>query len=167
MSNDRVDADLEGLPELLKELTQMGANVKKSVKGATKAGAVVILKRARSNAKAISKGHSRKIHVSLRVRMRDGYAVGSIFPGKGHAELRPIELGTKAGWRWARKKKPFTFVSGNRLLRTRLIKHPGTAAKPWLRPAFDATQEAAARAVGESLRETIEQAKIAADGGDE
>lgn len=161
----KVKASIEGVDELVKELVAQGVNVKKSTKGAVRAGGKVIKRAAAANANAISSQPGNK--VSLRVKQRVGFAVASIFPAKGHAELRPIELGTKPGWRWAKRKGPFTFYAGKRLIVTRLIKHSGTAAKAWLRPAFDAANDAATQAVADSLRDTIEKAKIAAEGNDE
>lgn len=161
----KVEGKIEGIENLLKEMEKQAINVKKTTKGAVRAGGKVILKAARANANAISSQPG--IKVSLRVRQRQGYVVASIFPAKGHAELRVIELGSGAGWRWAKNKGPFRFYAGNRLIVTRLINHPGTAAKPWLRPAFDSAKRAATDAVADSLRETVERAKIEAEGSDE
>jgi HK97 gp10 family phage protein len=161
----KVEGKIEGVEELLKAMEEQALNMKKTTKGAVRAGARVIGAAAKANANAISSQPGNK--VSVRVRQREGFAVASIFPAKGHSELRVIELGSKEGWRWARKKGPFVFWAGNRLVVTRLIKHPGTVAKPWLRPAFDSAKDAATQAVAESLRETIEAAKVAAEGSDE
>ena len=159
----KVEGTVEGVEGLMKALSEQALNIKKTTKGAVRAGAKVIGAAAKANANRISSQKGNK--VSVRVRQRQGFVVASIFPAKGHAELRVIELGSKAGWRYARKG-PFRFYAGRRLIVTHRIKHPGTAAKPWLRPAFDGSKDAATQAVGESLRKTIEEAKIAAEGND-
>ncbi len=164
MANVRLGAIVEGGENLLKQLKAADGNVKKSVKGAVRAGTKVIGAAANANANAISHKPGKK--VSVRVRMRHGFAVGSVFPAKGHAELRVIEYGTSVGRRWAKFGHKFKFYAGNRLVETASIQHPGTPARPWLRPAFDTSTGAATTAVGESLRQAVESARIAQEGQD-
>lgn len=167
----RFKATLEGGDELVYDLLQMGANTNKSIRGATKAGAKVVRDEAEANARAITAGHTGKTrHVALKTRLRKGaptdYAVASIYPAKGFAELRPIESGTKAGVRWARRKGPFKFMMGGKLIVTRIIQHPGTTPQPWLSSAFDAKREEAVQAMQDSLIAAVEEARVAADEGD-
>lgn len=170
----RVQGTIEGVDKLIIELGKLGANVQKSIVGSVRAGARTIQQAAEANARSITAGHTgRRKHVALRVRMRKGvgangsYAVASVYPAKGFAELRPIETGTRSGWRWARRKGPFVFFAGNRQIVTRLIKHPGTAARPWLRPAFDSRKNDAVKAIGDALRDAVERARVVAEGSDD
>ena len=161
----KVHGKIEGGEQLVKDLLTVGLNVNKSVAGAVRAGGRVIRSAAEGNAAAISGKPGRK--VALRVRKRQGFVVASIYPAKGHAELRLVEYGSRSGWRWARKNGPFVFYAGGRKVVTRIINHPGTTARPWLRPAFDAKATEAARVLGEVLKDAIESARIAAEGSDD
>ena len=165
MAAVKMTADVEGAEQLVKDLLAVGLNVKKSVVGAVRKGGRVIRNQAEANAGAISEKPGKK--VSLRVRKRTDYVVGSIYPAKGHAELRLVEYGTPAGWRLATKRGPFKFYAGDRLIVTRAIDHPGTIARPWLRPAFDIKAAEAARVLGDTLKDAIEAARIEAEGTDD
>lgn len=158
-------AEVEGTEDLVKDLLTMGLNVQKSVVGAVRAGGRVIRNQAEANAASLSSKPGKK--VALRVRKRTNYVVGSIYPAKGHAELRLVEYGTPPGYRFARKRGPFKFYAGNKLIVTRVIDHPGTIARPWLRPAFDAKATEAANKVGAVLKDAIEAARIEAEGTDD
>jgi len=158
-------AEIDGAEQLVNDLLTVGLNVKKSVVGAVRKGGRVIRHQAEANANAISQKPGKK--VALRVRKRTDFVVGSIYPAKGHAELRLAEYGTPAGYRFARKRGPFKFYAGNRLIVTRVIEHPGTVARPWLRPAFDAKADEAAQVLGATLRDAIEAARIEAEGTDD
>lgn len=161
----RVEGKIEGAEQLVKDLLAVGLNVNKSVAGAVRKGGRVISRQAEANARAVSRNPGRK--VALRVRKRKGFVVASIYPAKGHAELRLVEYGTKAGWRWARKGGPFRFMAGRKLIVTRAINHPGTTARPWLLPAFESKSQEAARVLGETLKDAIEAARIEAEGTDD
>lgn len=161
----RVETHIEGADAMVRDLLALNANVKKTEVGAVRAGGRLIANAANVNASTLSSKSGRK--VSLRVRRRKGYTVGSIFPAKGFAHLRLFEYGTGAGWRWARKGGPFTFWAGNRLVVTRAIQHPGLIARPWLRPAFDAQSQAAVDALGKVFADAVEAARIAAEGSDD
>lgn len=157
-------AGIENIDELLRDLKEVGLNTKKTHKAAVRAGTKIFRDAAEQRAAAITNQSGLK--TKLKVRSRKGYIVGSVFPNKGFAFLRPVEYGTKSGWRWARKKGPFKFYMGNRVIVTRLIKHPGTTQRRWLQPAFDESTDAAAAAYGESLRAAIEEARITSEGSD-
>lgn len=174
--NERVAVKIEGGEELLKALRALGENVDRSVKGATRAGGKVMLARARANAKALTsrsgtikneegKTVQASSPVQLRVRKRKGFAVASVTPAKGYGHLRLLEYGAKPHSIFG--KPLLRFFSGGELIEVRAVSHPGFAARPWLRPAIDAVKDAAIEAVGEALAETLEKAKIAAEGNDE
>jgi hypothetical protein len=157
-------ATLENGDELIKELLKISSNAKKSVKGLNRAGLNVIKKRARSNARQLTGRGGQPIRGI--VRLRSGFAVGSIVPAKGFGFLKFFEYGTKPGWRWARRKGPFRFFAGNRLIVTRLIKHPGMAKEPWLEPALVSEKDAAIEAIEAALQKAIFENKIAPEGSD-
>lgn len=166
-------ATLEGGDKLVKELLAVSANAKKSVKGINRAGTNVIKKQANANAKMLTGRSGQPIKdvrasqpVKQAVRLRSGFVVGSVVPAKGFGFLKFFEYGTKSGWRWARKGKPFTFFAGNKLIVTRLIKHPGMAKKPWLSPAIESSKDAAIAKVGDALRDAVEKLKATPEGTD-
>ncbi len=162
----KVDASIEGVDQLIAQLQKAGANVKKSEMGAIRAGGNVIKAAAKANARRLTTRGGKV--VQLRVRKRPTFIVGSITPAKGFGFLQIREYGSGPGKRWSINGKPFTFFSftANRVIRTRMIEHPGTAATPWLRPAFDQNSDRAAEAVAQALRDAIEKAKIAPEGQD-
>lgn len=161
----KVTASVDGAEQMIKDLLTLGVNVGKAEKGAIRAGGRLIANEANINASALSSQPGRK--VSLRVRKRKGYTVGSIYPAKGFAHLRLLEYGTGAGWRWARKGGPFVFFAGGKKIVTRIIQHPGTVSRPWLRPAFDARAAEAVSEVGRVFKDALESARIAAEGTDD
>jgi hypothetical protein len=162
-------ATLEGGDQLIKEMLRLSDNAKKSVKGINRAGTNVIRKQAKANARALTTRSGAVVKSA--VRLRAGFVVGSIVPAKGFGFLKFFEYGTKPGWRWARRKGPFAFYSnndmGNKLIVTRLIKHPGMAKEPWLAPAIASAGPDAIAAIGDKLRDVIEQAKVIPEGHDE
>jgi HK97 gp10 family phage protein len=180
MSGGRVELKIENGEDLLKALRELSANVEKSVVGATRAGGKVMRDSARSRAKAMTSrsgkiteegegGKKKTVQaaspVQLKVRRRKGFAVASVTPAKGYGHLRLLEYGAQPhtiyGKPWLR------FFSGGQLIEVRAVRHPGFAARPWLRPAIDAIATKAIEAVGESLAETLEKARIEAEGSDD
>ena len=164
MSGIRMESKILNLDPVLEEIRNCGGNVNKSVKGSIRLGLKVIRNEAEARANALSAKPGKK--TKLKVRMRKGAAVGSLFPAKGHAELRLVEYGTKAGRRWAKKGK-FVFYAGKRRIETKSIQHPGTVARSWLRSAFDAKATEAIDATGDALLAAAEEARIEAEGEDE
>jgi HK97 gp10 family phage protein len=164
MAGERFGVTFEGGEELLKELQAAGLNTKKTMSGAVRKGGRVIADAANARAKAITSRAGKC--VALRVRTRSGWAVASIYPAKGKRHLVFFETGTKPGWRWARKKGPFKFRAGNRLIVTRLIKHPGIRPNKWLQPAFNAVKNKATQVVGEAYRAAIEEHKVESGGSE-
>lgn len=173
--NERVAVKIEGGEELLKALRTLGENVDKSVKGATRAGGKVMLGRARANARAVTSRSGKKVEegktvqasspVQLRVRKRKGFAVASVTPAKGYGHLKLLEYGAQPHDIFGNPM--LRFYSGGQLIETPYVRHPGFTARPWLRPAIDAVATEAIEAVGKTLAETLEKAKIAAEGTDE
>jgi HK97 gp10 family phage protein len=157
-------ATLEGGDELVKELLRTAENAKKSVKGINRAGTNVIKKEAKANARALTTRSGGVVKAT--VRLRSGFVVGSVVPAKGFGFLKFFEYGTKPGWRWARRKGPFTFYAGNKLIVTRLIKHTGMEKQPWLAPAIESAADQAIAVIGEKLRDAIERNKVTPEGSD-
>ena len=180
-TNERIACKIEGTEELLKALRALGENVNKSVTGATRAGGKVLKGEALANARAITSrsgkiteldqatGKQKTVQASspvqLRVRKRQGFAVASVTPAKGYGHLRLLEYGAKP--HDIHGKPLLRFFSGDRMIDVAVVHHPGFAARPWLRPAVDAVKNEAIAAVGKALAETLEKARIIAEGNDD
>jgi len=159
----RIDLKLEGGDELIKEMRALGVNVKKSLRGAVRAGAKVIQDAAEENARGVS-GQSGK-HTRLITSARQPTSVEfSIAPSKKKFFMRFFETGATAH---EISGNPIAFEGDRGLVVIGGVHHPGMPAQPWLRPAFDAKGKAAVAALDESLRATIEEAKIEAEGRDD
>lgn len=179
--SERVALKIENGEDLLKALRALGENIEKSVQGATRAGGRVLLGEAKTNARALTSrsgkitemdydtGKKKTVQaaspVQLRVRKREGFSVASITPAKGYAHLRLLEYG--AGPHDIFGHPLLRFFSGGQFLEVRAVRHPGFPAKPWLRPAVDAAGDDAIKAVGDALADTLEHARIIAEGSDD
>lgn len=163
MAYSRSEVEIDGTEDLIKDLKGLGVNVRKSLRGVMRAGARVIGDAAEA---AAPKSHvkGKKIAVAI-VAATPDRVTAAVGPNKKHWYLRFAETGTSpheiAG-------NPFLrFFSGGQLLEVRMVQHPGSAARPFLRPAFDAQGDQAVQVVGESLRQVVEDAKVAAEGEDD
>ena len=163
----QIVSKIEGGEQLLKELAELGGNVRSSARAAVRAGARVIQAQAEGNAQGIGSGAGK--HTAIKVSQRvKGTIEAMIGPSKRKWFYRYFETGVTAH---EITGAPLVFEGDEGdegLIITGGVHHPGMAANPWLRPAFDVKQEAAAAAVGESLREAIETRRAIVDaGGDE
>lgn len=149
--NVRVRAELEGAEDLLKKLTAMQVDVKATVKTAAVAGGQVIA--AAANANLAGAG----VDVSTaRVRAAGAVEV-DVGPKRENWYLRFLETGAKPHMIRAAKGKFLQFKGeGGKMRRVRMVSHPGMAARPFLRPAFDGGQDGATQAVGAVLRKAID-----------
>lgn len=137
---------IEGGEELLRKLQQMGVDVKGALEAAALEGAEEIRRPANQDAPGP--------HIVAEVVEADkkGCMV-DIGPDKDRWYYRFIELGAQAheitGAPLAFEGKEGTVITGR-------VGHPGMAARPFLRPAFDRHKDDAEKAVGERLRKVIE-----------
>ncbi len=162
----KVKTKIVGGEELIAELKAVGLNVQGTTRKAVRAGAKVIQAQAEANAHEITRrgGKSIRIQVSSKAK---GLVNAKIGPSKRRWYLRFAETGTAGGERTA-KSGAFSFIGddGRRVI-VKQIHHPGTAARPFLRPAFDATMRQAEQAVGEFFKQAIEEKKALLDNGPE
>lgn len=159
----RSGVNLEGGEELLKRLAALGGDVKKAVRGATRAGAKVMQTAAETNARAVSgqSGKHTRILSSARKATSVEFRIG---PTKKKFFMQFFEVGVMPH---EITGAPLVFEGANGLVVIGGVHHPGMPAQPWLRPAFDATREPAIAAVGEALRQAIEEQRIIAEGQDD
>jgi len=158
-----VTAKVQGSETLLKELAALGGNVKSTARSAMRAGAKIIQVQAESNAASLGQraGKHTRIQATQRVR---GVITMAVAPSKKKWWFRYFETGTT---RHEITGAPLVFEGDAGLVIIGGVNHPGMAAKPWLRPAFDEKQNEAVAKVGDYLREAIETRRAIVEGGDE
>jgi len=160
----QIVSKVEGGEQLLRELAALGGNVRSSARAAVRAGARVIQEQAEGNAQGIGSGAGKHTAIKVSQKVR-GTIEAMIGPSKRKWFYRYFETGVTAH---EITGAPLVFEGDEGLIITGGVHHPGMAARPWLRPAFDVKQEAATAAVGDSLREAIETRRAIVDaGGDE
>jgi HK97 gp10 family phage protein len=154
---------LEGGDALLKALREADGNVRKAQRGAIRAGGELI----KAEAQRLAPASRRAKRVVLQVSSpRKGVVEARVKPSKRAWYLKFFETGVgqheipSAG-------KRLVFEGREGLVVTNTVVHPGMPARPFLRPAIDGQHDAAVAAVGESLRQALEEARIAQAGQDE
>ncbi len=158
-----VTVRMEGGDVLLKELVALGGNVRSTARTAVRAGAKVIQAQAEKNAEAIATRPAK--HTQIKISQRTaGRIEAMIGPSKKKWFYRYFEMGVS---RHEISGSPLVFEGDQGLVVIGSVQHPGIAARPWLRPAFDATQTSAPRAVEETLRKAIETRRAIIEGGAE
>lgn len=151
---NRFRVDLSGDKELLAKLARLGNQVEVILEAAVTAGAEVM----RDDARTKAPGPEIETETESRSRTRVTKDIG---PTKEKWYYTFFETGTAAGVRTT-KKGYFTFIGNNgRLVRVKSINHPGMAAKPFLRPAFDKNrgqEGGSVKKVGQKFKEAIDAA---------
>lgn len=141
-----VKVTIEGGEELLRKLRQMGMDVKGALKAVALEGAEEIRQAAAQDAPGP--------HIVAEVvEQNDRSVTVAIGPDKEHWYYRFIETGAQAH---EITGTPLAFEGDEGSVITGRVRHPGMAAKPFLRPAFDHHKDDAKASVGEKLRKIIE-----------
>ncbi len=154
-----VKGKLEGAEELIAELKTVGLNIKGTTRKGVRAGAKVIQAEAERRAAALSQRGGKNVRIQVKARDRNS-VTASIGPSKKKFFLRFLETGTKPHAITIRRR-------GGVPIRAYTIRHPGHAARPWLRPAFDVSTTPAAEAFGAAMRQAIEEKRAIIDNGPE
>lgn len=158
MSNPvKISGKLEGADELIAELKKVGLSVKGTTRKGVRAGMKAMQVNAERRASTLStrRGKSTKIAISSKQR---GAVTGQLGPSKKKFYLRFFETGTRP------HVIPQRYMRLGRAV-SRRIKHPGMAARPWLRPAFDESTAAARAAFGQAMLSAIETRRAQLDNG--
>lgn len=138
---------VEGGDELLRKLERIGLDVSQVLEAAAKAGAEVIV----DGANPLAPAPKILAQTMERNRLRVEVAVG---PPDEKWHWRFFETGVQSH---EITGTPLAFVDEGKLYVVGGVRHPGMAARPFLRPAFDAGESRAVDAVGEKLRRTVER----------
>ena len=158
-----VTAKVEGSEQLLKELVALGGNVRSTARTAMRAGARVIQEEAERNASALGTRAGKHTRIQAHSQVK-GVITLAVAPSKKKWWFRYFETGVTAH---EITGDPLVFEGEAGLIIIGGVHHPGMAARPWLRPAFDAKQQAAVAAVGDKLREAIEARRAIVESGEE
>lgn len=141
---------VKGLAELNAFLQQLPAKLEANVlRGALRAGAVVI----RDEAKAHAAVHTGALRDGIKVstRSRRGRVTASVKAGGPHGYLAHwLEFGTKPHRIVAKGKG--LFFGG---LFAHAVDHPGTSPRPFMRPALDSRATAAVVAAAEHMKRRL------------
>jgi HK97 gp10 family phage protein len=154
--------NISGGKQLAEFLNQLPLKIEKNImRSALRAGASVIAKEAKLNA-PVKTGNLKK---SIRTgsNTKKGYVEAYIAAGgkksksnklkKGAFYAQFIEYGTATHFIKPKNKKKLSFIAkdGN-LVNTLSVNHPGTQAKPFMRPALDSKGTQAVSAVTAKIR---------------
>ena len=159
-----IKGKLEGADQLIAEMQAVGLSVKGTTRKGVRAGSKVIQAEAERRAAVLSSRKGKSVRIAISSKQR-GSVEGKIGPSKKKWYLRFFETGTRAGVRTARKGGFFFRAKDGRRIYIKRIRHPGTAARPWLRPAFDVSTTAAREAFGAAMRQAIETKRAQIDNG--
>lgn len=160
----RISGKLEGADDLMRELQECGLNARRTVGAAAKAGAKVIADDGNKRAKALRGGKGRIVSAKITRRAQD-HVTAAAGVTKSKWYYRFFETGAVP--HEIRGKPLLVFFSHGRLMSLSVVHHPGMAARPFLRPAFDAKQNEARDTFGETLRAAIEEKKRMMEPGDD
>jgi len=163
MARDVVQVKIEGGEELLKELKALGVNVRRTLRGATRAGAKVIQAEAEVRARSVSGTSGKHVRVSVSARHKE-FVEASIGATKKKFFMRFFETGVQPH---EITGTPLVFEGDRGLIVIGGVRHPGMPARPWLRPAADSKFGEARDVMGEVLRAALEEARIANEGRDD
>lgn len=133
--------------EVIRELERIGASVPKRLEAAAEAAAEVIRDAARENV------GSQHIEMDT-VKSRQYEVEVDVGPDKEHWYLKFFETGAQPHEIFPNQALAVTVSEDD--VRAYVLNHPGMAAEPFLRPAFDENQEKAQEAAGEELMKGIE-----------
>lgn len=146
----RMTAKVEGIDELVAKLRRMGISVSDSLSIAVQVGAEVIQSAANPKAPAPNIITEELEKSSTKVTVGIG-------PDDAHWYYRYLETGASAHEYSGNPLLAFEGSEGTII--TGSVSHPGMAAKPFLRPAFDEKHKAAEDEVGAELLKVIERAR--------
>jgi len=151
VSRGRVTAKVEGGDALVKRLKQMGLDVTQILAQAAAAGAQVIA----DTANSLAPEPRVLIEADSKASRRNKVAM-AVGPAQDKWYWRFLETGAAGHGISPRSKKALAFEVDGELVMAWAVKHPGMAAKPFLRPAFDREKDNATKTVGENIKQVTQ-----------
>lgn len=140
---------VEGLEQVIGEIVRRKMNVRRTTRQILAPGADII----RDEIKQRGTGRFRtQVTRTIRVNMGALQAYALIGPVRKHAHIaRFLEFGTRPHIIRARPGKMLHF--GGRTVKS--VSHPGARAKPFLRPAVNASRDRAVAAIAAAVKSVI------------
>lgn len=143
---------IEGTNAVIKEIKRRGGNVTQALETILNAAAEPIQEAATANARSISQRTADAMTKETVVK-RSGRVEVHIGPERKRAwYAHIIEFGARPHRIVPRRAKALRFVSG--LLR-RSANHPGSPARPFMRPAFDNRQDEAKQIAADEIKKRL------------
>lgn len=157
--------NVQGLAELSKRLNDLPAKMEaKILRGALRASAKVMLDAAKArvpytrSAMAERYGHIRDT-MRITTRMRKGVLTASVKTGKDQFWAIMVERGTEAHTITARTSRGLRVGGGGVSVVYRTsVAHPGAKPRPFMRPAFDASADAALTVFAQHIEKKLPEA---------
>lgn len=137
-----------GTEELNRKFRELLSETKKVLQEAAEAGADVM--QAAANDKA--PGRHIETHVSKR---RALWAEVEIGPDREHWYYQFLEFGAQPHSIGPHKARMLRWFDSKGPIFARVVAHPGIPAEPFLRPAFDESQDKARDAAGEVIKRAV------------
>lgn len=152
--------NVRGLSELQAFLDQLPAKMEANImRAALRQGANVVKAEAMANVPV--KSGVLKAGLKVSTKSRRGVVTATVKAGGKHAYLaRWIEYGTAAHFIKPKNARSLFFAG----LMREGVDHPGSAPKPFLRPALDSQAQAAVMAVGEAIKARLTRQGLDASG---
>jgi HK97 gp10 family phage protein len=148
----KITAKIEGDKELLEAFRRLKIDVAAVLEKAALAGAEEIRAAAQSKAPGP--------HIEIEIDEKQSTAnrrVAAIGPDKEHWFYQFFETGAGGHEIDGKTKKALAFEGREGAIVRRVVKHPGIAAAPFMRPAFDSRKDTAVARAGEVLKKAIER----------
>lgn len=146
----RSRVELVGEAELRDKIRRLGDLVRQANSKAARAGAEPIQEEANRNAPG-----PHVLALQSKINSTEDQAIVDIGPDKEHYYYQFIETGATA--HEIKGKGVLAFMGRKGLVITKAVKHPGIAAKPFLRPAMAHNRDAAQKRAGEVFRAEIDK----------
>ena len=148
--------EIIGDKELLTKLRQLGSAVAgNALKEAAMAGAEIVVDAAKARAPRRTGQGAETIHAEFIDTKGDSITVDVGPDLKKGFHLKFVEFGTPPHTIRPKRKKALAFPGGAHPVR--VIHHPGTPARPFMRPAIDENEGRVRDKVGQVLKSKIDQ----------
>lgn len=144
---------IEGVEEIVAEMKRRGINVTQGLTAICNAAADVVLESAQAKAAGVSSRVSASMEKET-LEASGQHVVVGVGPNRKRGWIAHfLEFGTAAHWIRPRKAKALRLADGSLVRR---VHHPGTAARPFMRPAFDESVGGAQTAAGNKTKQLLE-----------
>ena len=144
-----------GGADIVRKLKELGVNMERAQEIVLRAGAEVVRQAAADNVRSVSSSVASDITIQ-RVGDEGGAVVIGIAPTRKTWYAVFLERGTRPHTVKARSGKALRFIGPSGDVYRRSIQHPGTKARPFMRPAADENHERIVNAVGDKARTILE-----------